>query len=183
MVGFKKQHGGLLCQDKILKMSRSSAETINSRALIGKLTRFNDGMRRFFELATSSTASCQNLYEKFTGEPLDRREIQTYPEWKVQTCFRNLNRHQRKRSKQRKIYILPIGPFPEVLWKPVLGMEVSIFDLIVNFAAVFFHGMTVKRMDEILATEVNCKKRMHPETEKLQLLVTGKVRECWVINI
>lgn len=61
-------------------------------------------------------------------------------------------------------------------------MEVSIFDLIVNFAAVFFHGMTVKLVDEVLATEVNCEKRIHPDTGKLQLLVTGKVRESLVIN-
>ena len=148
---------------------------MNGRALIGKLKRFDDGVRRLFELAFSPTDSSQNLYETFSGEPLDRREIQTYPQWKVQTCFRNLNRHQRKRSKQRKIYILPIGPFPEILWKPVEEMDqVSLFELVANFAAVFFHGMTVKLMDEIVVTEVNCKRRMHPVTGKLQLLVTGK---------
>lgn len=153
-------------------MNRPSLKTINSRALIGKLKRFNNGTLRFFQLATSPTASSQNLFEEFTGDPLDLREIQTYPQWKVQTCFRNLNRHQKKRSTQRKIYILPIGPFPDVLWRPLRGMEVSIFDLIVNFAAVFFHGMTVKIVEEVLATEVKCKKRIHPETGKLQLLVT-----------
>lgn len=172
-----------LSQNCFIRMNRPSSKTINSRALIGKLKRFNNGTRRFFQLATSPTASSQNLFEEFTGDPLDLREIQTYPQWKVQTCFRNLNRHQKKRSTQRKIYILPIGPFPEVLWRPLHGMEVSIFDLIANFAAVFFHGMTVKVVDEVLATEVKCKKRIHPETGKLQLLVTGKVRECWVINI
>ncbi|XP_078346671.1 archaemetzincin-2-like [Oculina patagonica] len=153
-------------------MSLSASKTTNTRVLLGKLKRFDKGIRHLFELAPLPADSCQNLYETFTGDPLDRREIQTYPAWKVQTCFRNLNRHQRKRSKQRKIYILPIGPFPEVLWKPVEGMEVSIFELLVNFAAVFFHGMIVKLMDEILVTEVNCKRRMHPETGKLQLLVT-----------
>ena len=176
----------MLCKDKVLKiiriMNRPSSKTINNRALIGKLKRFNNGIRRFFELATSPTASSQNLFEEFTGDPLDRREIQTYPQWKVQTCFRNLNRLQKKRSMQRKIYVLPIGPFPEVLWRPLRGMAVSIFDLIVNFAAVFFHGMTVKLVDEILATEVNCEKRIHPDTGKLQLLVTGKVWESLVIN-
>jgi len=158
-------------------MNRPSSKTIKSRAVIGKLKRFNSGIRRFFELATSPTPSSQYQFEEFTGDTLDRREIQTYPQWKVQTCFRNLNRHQNKRSKQKKIYVLPIGPFPEVLWRTLSGMEVSIFDLIVNFAAVFFHGMTVELVDEVLATEVNCKKRMHPGTGKLQLLVTGKVRE------
>ena len=141
MDGFKKQHGGLLCKDIVFKlirtMNRPSSKTINSRALIGKLKRFNNGVRRFFELATSPTASSQNLFEEFTGDPLDRREIQTYPQWKVQTSFRNLNRRHRKRSKQREIYILPIGPFPQVLWRPLPGMEISTFDLIVNIAAVF----------------------------------------------
>ena len=180
----RKEHGGLLlCNIKVLKiyiriMNRPSSKTINSSALIGKLKRFNSGVRRFFELASSPTASRQDLFEEFNGDLLDRREVQTYPQWKVQTCFRNLNRHQRKRSKQRKIYILPIGPFPEVLWRPLPGMEVSIFDLIVNFTTVFFHGMTVKRMDEIPATELNCKKRIHHYTGKLQLLVIGKLREC-----
>jgi len=164
-------------------MNRPSSKTTNCRALIGKLKRFNNGIRRFFELATSPTASSQFQFEEFTGDLLDRREIQTYPQWKVQTCFRNLNRHQNKRSKQKKIYILPIGPFPEVLWRPLSGMEVSIFDLIVNFAAVFFHGMTVKLVNEFLATDVNCEKRLHPDTGKLQLLVTGKMRECIVINV
>ena len=153
------------------KMSVSASQTTNSRVLLGKLKRFDDGVRRLFELAT--TYSRQDFYETFTGDPLDRREIQTYPAWKVQTCFRNLNRHQRKRSKQRKIYMLPIGPFPEVLWKPVEGMEVSIFELLVTFAGIFFQGMTVILMDEIRVTEVKCKKRIHADTGKLQLLVTG----------
>lgn len=179
----RKEHGGLLYNIEVLRiyiriMNRPSSKRINSSALIGKLKRFNNGVRRFFELASSSTALRQDLFEEFNGDLLDRQEVQTYPQWKVQTCFRNLNRHQRKRSKQRKIYILPIGPFPEVLWRPLPGMEVSIFDLIVNFTTVFFHGMTVKRMDEIPATEVNCKKRIHHYTGKLQLLVIGKLREC-----
>ena len=162
---------------KSFKMSLSVSKTTNSRALIGRLKRFDYGIRRVFELAAPPADSRQNLFETFAGDPLDRREIQTYPAWKVQTCFRNLNRYQRKRSKQRKIYILPIGPFPEVLWKTVEGMEVSIFELLVKFAAVFFHGMTVTLMDEILATEVYCKRRVHPDTGKLQLLVKGKLRD------
>ena len=156
---------------KLFKMNGSKSKPINRRALIGKLKRFDVGVRALFALATDS---CQNLYQTFTGDPLDRREMQTYPEWKVQTCFRNLRRHQRKRSQQRIIYILPIGPFPEVLWKPIVQGTISTFELIRRFVSVFFHGMTVKIMDEIAVTKINCKQRLHPVTGKLQLLVTGK---------
>ena len=155
------------------RMSASASKTVNHRALIGKLKRFNDGIRRLFELALLPD-SCENVFENFTDEPLDRREIQTYSEWKVQACFRNLNRRQKKRSKTRTIYILPIGPFPAKLCEPVVGMEISLFELIANFVAIFFHGMSVKLMDKILVTDTNCKQRLHAVTGKLQLLVSGR---------
>jgi len=148
----------------------TSGMIVNHRALTGKLKRFNEGLRRLFELALVSPDRC--LFESFTGDPLDRREIQTYSEWKVQTCFRNLNRRQKKRSKRRIIYILPVGPFPVALWKPVEGMEISMFELIANFLAIFFRGMSVKMMDQILITELNCKWRIHGVTGKLQVLVS-----------
>lgn len=157
-------------------MSAFVSNTVNHRAVIGKLKRFDEGIRRLFEQAIMPQDSSQNLFEGFTGEPLDRREIQTYSEWKVQGCFRNLSRRQRKRTKQRIIYILPIGPFPEAIWKPVEGMETSVFQLIANFVGIFFLGMRVKIMDQILVTEMNCKRRIHAVTGKLQLLVSGRHR-------
>lgn len=164
----------------VLCKARMSASTsgmiVNHRALTGKLKRFNEGLRRLFELALVSPDRCPSLFESFTGDPLDRREIQTYSEWKVQTCFRNLNRRQKKRSKRRIIYILPVGPFPVALWKPVEGMEISMFELIANFLAIFFRGMSVKMMDQILISELNCKWRIHGVTGKLQVLVSGRQR-------
>ena len=157
-------------------MSAFVSNTANHRAVIGKVKRFDEGIRRLFEQATMPQDSSQNLFEGFTGEPLDRREIQTYSEWKVQGCFRNLSRRQRKRSKQRIIYILPIGPFPEATWKPVEGMETSVFQVIAKFVGIFFLGMRVKIMDQIFVTEMNCKRRIHAVTGKLQLLVSGRQR-------
>ena len=84
---------------------------MNRRALIGKLKDFDGGVRSLFELATDS---CQNLYQIYTGDAPDLREIQTYPEWRVQMCFRNLKKHHRKRSRQNIIYILSVGP---LAWK------------------------------------------------------------------
>ena len=157
-------------------MSVSESKNLNQRALIGKLKRFDHGTRRLFELALLSPSSSQNLlFGSFTGEPLDRREIQTYSEWKVQSCFRKLNMRQKKRSKHRIIYILPIGPFPAALWKPVQGMEISVFELIANFVATFFYGMSVKMMDKISVTGFNCTRRIHAVTGKIQLLVSGKM--------
>ena len=95
----------------IFKMNRTKSKTMNRRALIGKLKDFDDGVRSLFELATDS---CQNIYQTYTGDAPDLREIQTYPEWRVQMCFRNLKKHHRKRSRQKIIYILPVGP---LAWK------------------------------------------------------------------
>ena len=95
----------------IFKMNRTKSKTMNRRALIGKLKDFDGGVRSLFELATDS---CQNIYQTYTGDAPDLREIQTYPEWRVQMCFRNLKKHHRKRSRQKIIYILPVGP---LAWK------------------------------------------------------------------
>ena len=59
---------------------------MNRRAFIGKHKYFYDGVRSLFELATDS---CQNLYQTYNGDAPDLSEIQTYPESKVQMCFRN----------------------------------------------------------------------------------------------
>ena len=70
---------------------------MNRRVLIGKLKDFDGGVRSLFELATNS---CQNLYQTYTRDAPDLREIQTYPEWRVQ------KKHHRKRSRQKIIYIV-----------------------------------------------------------------------------
>ena len=95
----------------VFKINRTKSKTMNRRALIGKLKDFDGGVRSLFELATDS---CQNLYQTYTGDAPDLREIQTYPEWRVQMCFRNLKKHHRKRSRQKIIYILSVGP---LTWK------------------------------------------------------------------
>ena len=152
-------------------MNGTKSKPMNRRALIGKLKHFDDGVRSLFEQATDS---CQNIYQTYTGDALDLREIQTYPEWKVQMCFRNLRKHHRKRSRQSIIYILPVGPFPKVLQTPIERGSVSTFELIRRFVSCYFFGMTVKFLEEIAVTKVNCKQRFHPVTGKLQLLVTGQ---------
>ena len=152
-------------------MNGTKSKPMNRRALIGKLKHCDDGVRSLFEQATDS---CQNLYQTYTGDALDLREIQTYPEWKVQMCFRNLRKHHRKRSRQSIIYILPVGPFPKVLRTPIERGSVSTFELIRRFVSCYFIGMTVKFLEEIAVTKVNCKQRFHPVTGKLQLLVTGQ---------
>ena len=152
-------------------MNGTKSKSMNRRALIGKLKHFDGGLRSLFELATNS---CQNLHQTFTGDALDLREIQTYPEWKVQTCFRNLRKHHRKRSRQKIIYILPVGPFLKVLRMPIEHGSVSTFELIRRFVSCHFFEMTKEFLEEIAATKVNCKQRFHPDTGKLQLLVTGQ---------
>ena len=128
---------------------------MNRRALIGKLKDFDGGVRSLFELATDS---CQNLYQTYTGDAPDLREIQTYPEWRVQMCFRNLKKHHRKRSRQKIIYILSVGP---LTWKCLhFRVDQEICELLL-------FRMTVKFLEEIAVTKVNCKHRFHPDTGKL----------------
>ena len=67
-------------------MNGSESKPMNRRAFIGKHEYFYDGVRSLFELVTDS---CQNLYQTYNGDAPDLSEIQTYPEWKVQMCFRN----------------------------------------------------------------------------------------------
>ena len=102
-------------------MNGSESKPMNRKALIGKHKYVYDGVRSLFELGTDS---CQNLYQTYIGDALDLREVQTYPEWKVQMCFRNLRKHHRKRYRQRILYILPVSPFPKGL-RYQLSMEVS----------------------------------------------------------
>ena len=106
----------------IFKINRTKSKTMNRRVLIGKLKDFDGGVRSLFELATDS---CQNIYQTYTGDAPDLREIQTYPEWRVQMCFRNLKKHHRKRSRQKIIYIVcrpldmevsPLSSWPGNLW-------------------------------------------------------------------
>ena len=155
-------------------MSKSPLKNADYRALLGRLCRFHPGVRHLFQLAVLPYDK-SSLFPTFIGRSLDRREVQTYPEWKVQTSFRNLNLRRRKRSKHSTIYILPIGPFPATLRKTSLdGMEISIFELMEDFVGVFFNGMSIKLMDEVNVTQVSCKSRFHAVTGKLQLLVTGE---------
>lgn len=158
------------------QMNEWSSKTSHPRALIGKLTRFNKGIRSLFEQAISPKDGSSRIFSNFTGSPIDRREIQTYPEWKVQMCFRNLSRHQRKRSSRKIIYILPIGPFIEAVSKPIEGLQVSVFELLAIFLRTFFQGMDLQIMDQILVSEVNCTRRIHTVTGKLQLLASGMFR-------
>ena len=148
-------------------MNGTKSKSMNCRALIGKIKHFDNGVRSLFELATDS---CQNLHQTYTGDSLHLREIQTYPEWKVRMCFRNLRKHHRKQSRQRIINILPVGPFPKVSRVPIEHGSVSTFELIRRFVTYFFFGMDVKFHEEIAVTKVNCKQRFHPNTGKLQLL-------------
>lgn len=157
-------------------MNEWSSKTSNPRALIGKLTRFDKGIRSLFEQAIFPKDGSPRIFSNFNGSPIDRREIQTYPEWKVQMCFRNLSRHHRKRSSRKIIYILPIGPFTEAVWKPIEGLQISVFELLANFLRTFFQGMDLKIMDEILVSEVNCTRRIHTVTGKLQLLASDMLR-------
>ena len=135
-------------------MNGSESKPMNRKALIGKHKYFYDGVRSLFELVTDS---CQNLYQTYIGDTLDLREVQTYPEWKVQMCFRNLRKHHRKRYRQRILYILPVSPFPKGLRIPIEYGSVPTFELIKSFVSCYFFGMTVKFLDEIAVTKVNCK--------------------------
>ena len=139
----------------IFKINRTKSKTMNRRVLIGKLKDFDGGVRSLFELATNS---CQNLYQTYTRDAPDLREIQTYPEWRVQMCFRNLKKHHRKRSRQKIIYIV---------CRPPWHGSVSTFELTRKFVSCYFFGMTVKFLEEIAVTKVNCKHRFHPDTGKL----------------
>lgn len=149
-------------------MNEWSSKTSNPRALIGKLTRFDKGIRSLFEQAIFPKDGSPRIFSNFNGSP--------YPQWKVQMCFRNLSRHHRKRSSRKIIYILPIGPFTEAAWKPIEGLQISVFELLANFLRTFFQGMDLKIMDEILVSEVNCTRRIHTVTGKLQLLASGMFR-------
>ena len=45
--------------------------------------------------------------------------------------------------------------------------SVSTFELTRKFVSCYFFGMTVKFLEEIAVTKVNCKQRFHPDTGKL----------------
>lgn len=57
------------------------------------------------------------------------------------------------------IYILPVGLFPKGLRIPIEHGSVPTVELIRRFVSCYSFRMTVKFLDQIAVTEVNCKQR------------------------
>ena len=53
-----------------------------------------------------------------------------------------------------------------IVCRPLHG-SVSTFELTRKFVSCYFFEMTVKFLEEIAVTKVNCKHRFHPDTGKL----------------
>ena len=150
-------------------------EKRKKKALLGNLKGFSEGTVRLFELATSPTShsTSEHIFPPYEGAVLDIREVQTFPEWKVQTDFRKLRFHQRKRLKQKVVYLQPIGPFPASVYRTVDGLNCALFQLLQSFMTAFFHGMAVRLLQTIMVGKLGCRTRIHADTKKMQLLVGG----------
>ena len=150
-------------------------EKRRNKLLLGSLKGFSDGVARLFGLGTFVSNHCieNPFFRPYAGMALDLREVQTYAAWKVQNDFRKLHLRQRRRLKNKVVYLQPIGPFPASCHRAIEGLNCSLFQLLQTFMAAFFHGMTVRLRETIMVDEINCKTRIHPHTDKIQLLVKG----------
>lgn len=161
-------------KEKSLKKERLR----NSKILLGDMRDIPPSVRRFFELALPENFSeCGIFFAPFESTPEEfeklRIERQTFPQWKVQREFQKLHYRQRIRLKKRKIYVLPIGPFPSFVLQNIPGSTSSLFELLSNFISVFYLGFSVEILEVKDLSEMSCQTRVHPGTGKLQILVGG----------
>jgi hypothetical protein len=152
----------------------------NSRILLGDMRHINPTVRRLYELALPENLSkCGNFFAPYETTPEQfeklRFERQTFSQWKVQREFQKLHYRQRTRMKRKRIYILPIGSFPNFVLEKIPGLAISLFEVLCNFVSVFYLGFSVEMLNVVDLNEISCKTRVHPGTGKLQILVGGKI--------
>ncbi|XP_031549207.1 archaemetzincin-2-like isoform X2 [Actinia tenebrosa] len=170
---------GVGCFGKTQKKNEKSLKKErlrNSKILLGDIRDIHPSVRRLYELGLPENLSkCGSFFAPFESTPEEfdklRFQRQTFPQWKVQREFQKLHYRQRLRLKKRKIYILPIGPFPSFVLKKILGLASSLFELLSNFVSVFYAGFSVEMLEVKDLGEIPCQTRVHPGTGKLQILV------------
>ncbi|KAK3718285.1 hypothetical protein QZH41_010095, partial [Actinostola sp. cb2023] len=144
-----------------------------SRVLLGDLRHCETRSRRLFELALPSSASkCGEFFPPFDTEAAKLAKLhQTFPQWKIQKDFQKLHYRQRKRIRQKRIYMLPIGPFPDFVSAKIPCLKSSLFELLCKFVSNFYLGFEVELLDVVNVNEIQCKTRIHGGTGTRQILV------------
>ena len=138
----------------IFKMNRTKSKTMNRRALIGKLRFWWWGT---FPSRTSHgfmSKSLLNIYWRCSRSSWNSNLSRV----EGSNVFQEFEEASQKAiSTKDNIYCLSA---------PWHG-SVSTFELTRKFVSCYFFGMTVKFLEEIAVTKVNCKHRFHPDTGKL----------------
>lgn len=151
----------------------------NSRVILGNLKYYEPRYRRLFELSLPENSAKSNFLFPALRPTLPsckiRTEGQPFPQWKVQRDFQKLRFKQRKRLKQKKIYVLPIGPFPQFVMAKIGGLNFSMFELLCEFVSIYYLGFEVLLKDEISLDELCCTTRIHAGTGMKQVLVKGRI--------
>lgn len=159
----------------------------NSRVYLGNLRDCEPRIRRLFELGLPENASKSNFLFPALQPCLPpskiRSEGQPFPQWKVQRDFQKLRFKHRKRLKQKKIYVMPIGPFPETVMMKIGGLDFSLFELLCEFVTTYYLGFEVLLKDVVHLDELSCTTRIHPGTWKIQVLVKGRKAPIYVMVV
>lgn len=181
---------------------------IEQKAIVGKLKKFTSKIQDFFSLS-SNIRSCQTsgLFLPFgctddineeendpnehqrhdnssNGEIEHRPPLsQTYPQWKVMRDFQKFHSsQQRKRFKNRIMYILPLGTLDEKEKVNRLITDCNqenasysgtLLHVVKKFMSLFFYGMEIKFLRFQDINSLSFTTRVHDRTGKKQVLVTG----------
>ncbi|XP_078670804.1 archaemetzincin-2-like [Branchiostoma floridae x Branchiostoma belcheri] len=144
----------------------------NTKYVVGSLKKFDNVTQRFYQLSSdclqSSPATSLDRYNLFTpilplAHPIHR---QTYSQWKYSMFVNTIFRKKRGRN----LYLLPIGPFPESITETTVAGR-RLWDFLKDIASAFFLGLDVHILPEVSLENINCTKRVHKNTNQMQVLV------------
>lgn len=100
---------------------------------------------------------------------------QTVSKWKRSVTFKKLTSWKRyKRFLKHKIYIQPLGPFPDFFYqKDIFGIELR--NCLKTFLELFLPGFVVDFLPVLNHNNLKISTRYHEKSKQLQLFLPGMV--------
>uniref|UniRef100_T2MAA3 Archaemetzincin-2 n=1 Tax=Hydra vulgaris TaxID=6087 RepID=T2MAA3_HYDVU len=126
--------------------------------------------KRFYE-----NPKMEDIFGPFIFISTDQHTIKEKPQsvddWKYYTSWSKIKKPSKFfRGKKHKIYVQPIGPFPEIFMKT--NGFISMLETLKNFVEKFFPNLKVVFMDTIDYKSLPCKNRLHTKSKQRQLLIS-----------
>ena len=136
-----------------------------------KLSKLSACEKRFYE-----NPRIQDTFGAFNVIAADQNTVQekaqSVDDWKRYTTWNKIIKPSKLfRERKHKIYIQPIGPFPETLKET--NIFISMLETLKVFVEAFFPCLQVVFMETVDYKSISCKTRFHSKSKQKQLLVSG----------